>query len=110
MSSIHLNEKEVENIAQQILEILKYLHSLDPPVIHQDIKPRNIIRDDNGKIYLVDFGAVQNIYHNTSMRAKTVFVTYGYMPSEQYRGKAIPATDLYSLGATLLHLLNVSSG
>ena len=62
------NEKEVKDIAQQVLEILKYLHSLDPPVIHRDVKPGNIIRDDDGKIYLVDFGAVQNTYYNTLMQ------------------------------------------
>ncbi len=99
------NEKEVKNIAKQILEILIYLHSLDPPVIHRDIKPNNLIRSDQGKIYLVDFGAVQNTYYNTLMQGSTVVGTYGYMAPEQFRGKALPATDLYSLGATLLYLL-----
>ncbi len=65
-------EKEVKNIAQQILEILIYLHSLDPLVIHRDIKPNNLIRSHKGKIYLVDFGAVQNTYYNTLMQGSTV--------------------------------------
>ena len=99
------NEAEVKNIAQQILEILAYLHSLEPPVIHRDIKPNNLIRSDDGTIYLVDFGAVQNTYYNTLMQGSTVVGTYGYMAPEQFRGKAVPATDLYSLGATLLYLL-----
>ena len=98
-------EKEVKNIAQQILEILIYLHSLEPTVIHRDIKPNNLIRSDEGKIYLVDFGAVQNTYYNTLMQGSTVVGTYGYMAPEQFRGKALPGTDLYSLGATLLYLL-----
>ena len=98
-------EKEVKDIAQQILEILIYLHSLDPTVIHRDIKPNNLIRSEDGKIYLVDFGAVQNTYYNTLMQGSTVVGTYGYMAPEQFRGKALPATDLYSLGATLLYLL-----
>ena len=98
-------EAEKKKIARQVLEILAYLHSLEPPVIHRDIKPNNLIRSDDGTIYLVDFGAVQNTYYNTLMQGSTVVGTYGYMASEQFRGKALPATDLYSLGATLLYLL-----
>lgn len=99
------SEREVKHIAEEVLSILKYLHSLKPPVIHRDIKPNNIIRDRRGKIYLVDFGAVQNTYHNTLMQGSTVVGTYGYMAPEQFRSKAVAATDLYSLGATLLYLL-----
>ncbi|MFB8787332.1 MAG: ankyrin repeat domain-containing protein [Potamolinea sp.] len=101
----HANEQEVRQIAIQILEILVYLHSLTPPVIHRDIKPQNIIRSSDGKIFLVDFGAVQDTYHNTFMRGSTVVGTYGYMAPEQFRGQAVPTTDLYGLGATLLFLL-----
>jgi len=98
-------EREVKNIAEQILSVLMYLHALDPPVIHRDIKPQNIIRSRDGKIFLVDFGAVQNTYHNTLMQGSTVVGNYGYMAPEQFREKAVLATDLYSLGATVLFLL-----
>ena len=98
-------EAEVKQIAAQILSILDYLHSLKPPVIHRDLKPQNLILDESGKIYLVDFGAVQNTYYDTLMQGSTVVGTYGYMAPEQFRGKAVSATDLYSLGATLLFLL-----
>jgi len=98
-------EAEVKQIAEQILLILTYLHAQDPPIIHRDIKPHNLIRSDDGKIFLVDFGAVQNTYYDTLMQGSTVVGTYGYMAPEQFRGKAEPATDLYSLGATLLYLL-----
>ena len=99
------SEKEVRRIAIQILEILVYLHELKPPVIHRDIKPQNIIRREDGQVFLVDFGAVQDTYYNTFMRGSTVVGTYGYMAPEQFRGQAVPATDLYGLGATLLFLL-----
>ena len=99
------SEDEVRRIAIQILEILVYLHSLKPPVVHRDIKPHNIIRGDNGQVFLVDFGAVQHTYYTTFMRGSTVVGTYGYMAPEQFRGQAVPATDLYALGATLLFLL-----
>ncbi|MEQ9238102.1 protein kinase domain-containing protein [Coleofasciculus sp. E2-BRE-01] len=99
------NETELRRIATQLLEILSYLQSLPSPVIHRDIKPQNIIRRQDGQIFLVDFGAVQDTYHSTLMRGSTMVGTYGYMAPEQFRGQAVPATDLYGLGATLLFLL-----
>lgn len=78
-------------------------------MIHRDIKPSNILlknRSGNsvGEVYLVDFGAVQTL---ATQQGKTVTVvgTYGYMPPEQFGGRAVPASDLYSLGATLIALI-----
>jgi hypothetical protein len=99
------SETAVRDIAKQVLEILTYLHSFDPPVVHRDIKPQNLIRSADGRIRLVDFGAVQNTYYNTFMRGSTVVGTFGYMAPEQFRGQAVSATDLYGLAATLLFLL-----
>uniref|UniRef100_UPI00286D0BF7 serine/threonine protein kinase n=1 Tax=Chamaesiphon sp. OTE_8_metabat_110 TaxID=2964696 RepID=UPI00286D0BF7 len=96
---------EVEQIAAQVLEILNYLHRLAPPVIHRDIKPQNLIKSPKGKIYLVDFGAVQDTYHQTVTGGSTVVGTYGYMAPEQFRGQAYLSTDLYGLATTLLFLL-----
>jgi eukaryotic-like serine/threonine-protein kinase len=96
--------KEVQDIAAQVLEILSYLHTLIPAVIHRDIKPQNLIRNTDGNISLVDFGAVQDTYH-TVTGGSTVVGTYGYMAPEQFRGQAYFSTDLYGLGTTLLHLL-----
>jgi ankyrin repeat protein len=99
------NEDGVRRIATQILEILVYLHSLKPPVVHRDIKPQNLICGKDGKIFLVDFGAVQDTYRTTLAKGSTIVGTYGYMAPEQFRGQAVPATDLYGLGATVLFLL-----
>lgn len=104
-----VNEAEARRIATEILQVLIYLHGLTPPVIHRDIKPQNIIRRDDGHIYLVDFGAVQTVYRDSLRQGSTVVGTYGYMAPEQFRGQAVPATDLYSLGATLLFLLTHQS-
>jgi serine/threonine protein kinase len=101
----HGSEAVIKKIAEQVLEVLIYLHELQPPVIHRDIKPQNIILQPNNKIALVDFGAVQDTYRNTQMGGSTVVGTYGYMPPEQFRGKSVAATDLYALGATILFLL-----
>ncbi|MEG4071919.1 serine/threonine-protein kinase [Microcoleus sp. Pol14C2] len=99
------NEAQVRHIASKVLEILVYLQSLLPPTIHRDIKPQNIILQKNGRVFLVDFGAVQNTYHHTVTGGSTVVGTYGYMAPEQFRGKAVLSTDLYGLGTTLLFLL-----
>ena len=101
----YFQEKEVKDIAQQILEILIYLHAFQPAVIHRDIKPHNIIRTEAGEIYLVDLGAVQDVYRNTLTRGATFVGTIDYMSPEQLRGHASFASDLYSLGCTLLYLL-----
>jgi serine/threonine protein kinase len=103
------SEREVKQLATALLDILAYLHQRQPPVIHRDIKPSNILlknRSGNsvGEVYLVDFGAVQTL---ATQQGKTVTVvgTYGYMPPEQFGGRAVPASDLYSLGATLIALI-----
>jgi serine/threonine protein kinase len=101
-------ENEVKQIANSLLEILNYLHRQNPPVIHRDIKPSNILIANRsthhvGDIYLVDFGSVQNLGHRDG-GTMTIVGTYGYMPPEQFGGKAFPASDLYSLGATLIYL------
>lgn len=102
-----VDEAEARRIATAVLEVLIYLHGLNPPVIHRDLKPQNIVRRDDGHIYLVDFGAVQTVYRDG--QGSTVVGTYGYMAPEQFRGQALPATDLYGLGATLLFLLTHQS-
>lgn len=104
----HATQADVRQIAVQGLDILQYLHQLSPPIIHRDIKPQNLIRTDEGQIYLVDFGAVQNVCRQ-SMVGSTVVGTYGYMAPEHFQGKAVPATDLYGLGGTLLFLLTHTS-
>jgi eukaryotic-like serine/threonine-protein kinase len=98
------SEKELQQVAIQILEILIYLQDFTPPIIHRDIKPQNILRTESGGIYLVDFGAVRDTYHLTITGGSTIVGTYGYMAPEQFRGQAVLATDLYGLGATLLYL------
>ncbi|WP_336622323.1 protein kinase [Chlorogloeopsis sp. ULAP01] len=101
-------ETELKDIAKALLEILIYLHNQKPPVIHRDIKPSNILLGDRsgnhvGKVYLVDFGSVQNIAA-TEGGTITIVGTYGYMPPEQFVGRGVPASDIYSLGATLIYL------
>ena len=95
---------QVEKIAVEVLTILVYLHELQPPVLHRDIKPSNLIWSKGQHVYLVDFGAVQD-KAAAEGATFTVVGTYGYVPLEQFGGRAEPASDLYALGATLIHLL-----
>src|SRR5919199_5445541 len=96
--------EQVRSLATQLLDILIYLHGLNPLVLHRDIKPSNLILGADEQVYLVDFGAVQD---PTAVEGATFTVvgTAGYAPLEQFYGKAVPASDLYALGATLIHLL-----
>ena len=100
------DEAETLEVARQVLEILCYLSALSPPVVHRDIKPDNLILDDDGGICLVDFGAVQDAAKETLGGGSTVVGTFGYMAPEQFQGTASPASDLYGLGMTLVHMLS----
>ncbi|MCS6813517.1 MAG: serine/threonine protein kinase, partial [Cyanobacteria bacterium] len=102
-------EPEVIQIGQLVLDILVYLHGCKPPVIHRDIKPGNIILNDNQakgvmNLYLVDFGSVKSIA-SSSENAFTIVGTEGFMPPEQFGGRAVISSDLYSLGMTLTTLV-----
>ncbi|MBA2748966.1 MAG: serine/threonine protein kinase [Tatlockia sp.] len=99
-----LTEKQATKIAINILNILDYLHQLNPPVLHRDIKPSNLIMGEDNQVYLVDFGSVQDSAAKEG-GTFTIVGTYGYTPIEQFGGRAVPASDLYALGATLIHLL-----
>jgi serine/threonine protein kinase len=105
-------EEEIKQLAKALLEILIYLQTQYPPIIHRDIKPSNILlknRSGNsiGEVYLVDFGAVQNIAAREGATL-TIVGTYGYMPPEQFGGRTVIASDIYSLGATLIYLITGS--
>src|ERR1041385_1504902 len=97
-----VDEDEVMDIARRALEILVYLQELSPIVIHGDIKPANLVRRADGSIALVDFGAARGFGGTIT----SVVGTFGYMPIEQLAGNVNPTTDLYGLGASLIHLLS----
>ena len=96
-------EKQVLEWAIQMCRVLEYLHSQEPPIIHGDIKSANIIvRDVDGRIMLVDFGAASFI---SSGILDEVVITDGYAPPEQYEASPEVRSDIYALGATMYELL-----
>ena len=90
--------------------VLEYLQEFYPPIIHRDIKPNNIILSpDNEQVYVIDFGAVRDKVVTTetfSHERTTIIGTYGYMPPEQFTGGAVPASDIFAAGMTLITLLS----
>lgn len=97
--------EEIKQIALSILEILVYLQKQTPPIIHRDIKPENILVDEQLNAYLVDFGLAR-IQGAKIALSSFVAGTPGFMPPEEQFGHSLTqASDLYSLGATLICLL-----
>lgn len=101
----HLDTGDVLHLFDEMLGVLDYLHTRAPPVLHRDIKPANVVVRPDGSPVLVDFGAVRSVFRAPDEAGSTVAGTYGYMPYEQLMGQASPASDLYALAATFLHLI-----
>lgn len=98
-----LPEEQVTAWAIQLCDVLEYLHNHKPdPIIFRDMKPSNVMINNNGDVVLVDFGIAKAFQFGSK---GTMIGTEGYSPPEQYRGEATPLADVYSLGATLHHAL-----
>jgi len=105
-----LPQEEIIRFVIQVCNILEYLHSQPRPVVHQDIKPANLIRESQlGEVRLVDFGTARaRIPRNiepTNNHKSSIYGTDGYAPPEQYRGRPEPRSDVFALAATAYHLL-----
>ncbi len=102
------NEQQIWDILKDLTPVLQFIHSRK--VIHRDIKPANIMRrctpgEKRGDLVLIDFGVAKRITATALLHTGTTIGSPEYMPPEQIRGKALPASDLYSLGVTCIHLL-----
>ena len=100
------SEAEILVLLREILKVLDFVHSRGS--IHRDIKPANIMRGKNGRLYLLDFGAVKQVTQSAgSGKASTGIYSLGYAPPEQMSGQEVyPATDLYALAVTCITLLS----
>jgi serine/threonine protein kinase len=98
------SEQEVVSLFKSLLEILDYIHSMKPTVIHRDINPKNILLGKNRSVYLLNFGAARLTEHKQT-DGDTIVGSIGYSAREQLYGRAAPASDLYSLAVTVIFLL-----
>jgi hypothetical protein len=99
-----LPEAEVRRFLACADRALTYLHGRGSPIVHRDIKPKNVVRRPDGSYVLVDFGAVREVLARSA--ASTIVGTMGYMAPEQFQGRALPASDVYAVGATALAALS----
>lgn len=101
-----LPEKEVVLLGIAICDALIYMHNLDPPILHRDIKPGNIKVTPQGFVFLVDFGLAKIAIGSQETTTGARGLTPGYSPPEQYGSARTDArSDVYSLGATLYTML-----
>jgi eukaryotic-like serine/threonine-protein kinase len=99
-----IDEPTVTEWGIQVADVLYYLHSRPQPIIYRDLKPANLMIDsNNNRIMLIDFGIARWV--NKKEKGVTAVGTMGYAPPELFSGRADPRVDIYSLGATMFHLL-----
>jgi tRNA A-37 threonylcarbamoyl transferase component Bud32 len=95
-------ERLVAHWAAQIAAILDYLHKQNPPIIHRDLTPDNLVRKDDESLVLIDFGAANEFVGTAT---GTLVGKQAYIAPEQLRGKATTSSDLYALGGTIYFLV-----
>lgn len=105
-----LTAAEAKQVALATLDILSYLHEHNPPIVHRDIKPSNLLLSEQSdaiasQVALVDFGSVKSLNTSDGGTTFTLVGTDGYRPPEQHGRRAVRASDLYSLGVTLITAL-----
>src|SRR5262245_48378929 len=104
LSGGKVDEFTVTKWAIDTCDVLDYIHSQDPPIIYRDLKPANLMIDSrSGRVMLVDFGIARFVA--PSQKGVTAIGTMGYAPPELFAGNVEPRSDIYSLGATMFHLL-----
>jgi eukaryotic-like serine/threonine-protein kinase len=102
-----IDELTVTEWGMQVADVLHYLHTRPQPIIYRDLKPANLMLDSNvNRIMLIDFGIARWV--NKKEKGVTAVGTMGYAPPELFSGQADARVDIYSLGATLFHLLTGS--
>ena len=99
-----IDEKTVTDWGMQVADVLDYLHKQNPLIIYRDLKPANLMIDGgSGRVMLIDFGIARWVAPQE--KGVTAVGTMGYAPPELFSGKVEPRSDIYSLGATMFHLL-----
>ena len=92
--------REAVEVMRALAEVLVALHGSSPSLVHRYIKPSNVMMNDAGTVFLIDFGAAKR-----AARDGTAVGTFGYMAPEQMEGRASPASDVFGVGMTMIFLL-----
>jgi serine/threonine protein kinase len=96
---------EVLDIGMQLCTVLDYLHTRQPPIIFRDLKPANVMRTPDGRLFLIDFG-IARYFHPGQAKDTIALGSLGYAAPEQYgKAQTTPRSDIFSLGAVLYQLL-----
>lgn len=102
-----LDERTVAHWGMEVADVLEYLHSRPKSIIYRDLKPANLMIDGNtGRVMLIDFGIARWVKQEE--KGVTAVGTMGYAPPELFGGRVEPRSDIYSLGATMFHLMTGS--
>lgn len=108
-----MGEEEAWKLLRDCASALAYLHAMNPPVLHQDIKPANILLNDNGDYMLTDFGVSTQVKQSLSRVSHQDMAllsagTISYMAPERFSRNNLPvmANDIYSLGSTVFELIS----
>ena len=103
----HIAENEAVEYIKKIATALKHLH--DSRMLHLDLKPKNVMRSNDGRLYLIDFGLSKQYLDNGEAESSSTIGlgTAGYAPIEQanFKGGFAPTLDIYALGATFYKML-----
>jgi serine/threonine protein kinase len=97
-----LSREKALDLAAQMADILCHLHSQSPPVVHRDFTPENLMLCKDGTLKLIDFNVAQELETSAT---RTIVGKHSYIPPEQFRGKPVPQSDIYAMGAGLYFLL-----
>jgi len=97
-----LDENHVIALSVQMCDILIYLHGLNPPIVHRDFTPDNLLLEPDGRVKLIDFSVAQS---GKDVKTGECAGKHAYTPPEQFRGQSCPQSDIYGLGATMYFLL-----
>ncbi len=98
------DEDQVRAWALALCPVLSYLHAQEPPVVFRDLKPANVMIEPDGRVRLIDFG-IARLFKAQQKKDTVALGTSGYASPEHYTGQTDARSDIYSLGATLHHLL-----
>lgn len=107
---VFIQEKIIINWALQLCDIFEYLHKQKPPIIYRDLKPKNLIKDRNGKVHLIDFGIARVFKQGRSRDTEAMGTALTASPEHYGGAQTDERSDIFTLGATLNYFITNGRG